>query len=76
MLCWLGGVVRCWICADDGFQFSYFGKQEGDFSVVLKSLSARKTVKGDEQRKAVGRLQGSMTDAAIQQSVKGRGTGF
>ena len=55
---------------------SYFGKQEGDFSVVLRSMSARKTVAGDEQRKAVGGLQGSITDAAIQQSVKGRETGW
>ena len=44
---------------------SYFGKQEGDFSVVLRSISARKTEAGDEQRKAtgaVGRVQGSVPE--------------
>lgn len=55
---------------------SYFGKQEGDFSLVLKSICARKTVAGDERRKAtnaVGVLQVSTpkdTDAVIQPSEK------
>ena len=43
---------------------------------MLKSISARKTVAGDEQRKAVGRLQVSMPDKAIQQSIKEGKTGW
>lgn len=61
---------------------SYFGKQEGDFSVVLNSISARKTVAGDDQRNAtnaVGRLQESTSkdrDAVIQPSEKEPRTGW
>lgn len=42
---------------------SYFGKQEGDFSVVLRSICARKMAAGGEKGNvgsAVGRWQGSL----------------
>ena len=46
---------------------SYFGKQEGDFSVVLRSICARKTPAKEEKTlytKALGRLQESIPQNA------------
>ncbi len=37
------------------YRDSYFGKQDGDFSQDLQSISARKYVAGDKQRTMSGR---------------------
>ncbi|KAM0794600.1 complex I intermediate-associated protein 30-domain-containing protein [Usnea florida] len=62
---------------------SYFGKQEGEFSLVLRSICARKKTKeedeGSKAVKAVGRLSGSIpknTDSAGQRARKSRGAGW
>ena len=61
---------------------SYFGKQEGDFSVVLRSICARKTPAKEEETlytKAVGRLQGSIpqnADTTNEQPGMERRTGW
>ncbi|KAF6221096.1 hypothetical protein HO133_002777 [Letharia lupina] len=65
---------------------SYFGKQEGDFGVVLRAICARKTNAGEEggaeernAMDAVGRSQGSgpeNTDTADHRPGKERGIGW
>ena len=58
---------------------SYFGKQEGDFSVVLRSISARKTTDRDEERKAkeaVGTLRGPVPERIGTVIRRERGTGW
>lgn len=65
---------------------SYFGKQEGDFGVVLRAIRARKTNAGEEggaeernAMDAVGRSQGSgpeNTDTADHRPGKERGIGW
>ena len=62
---------------------SYFGKQEGYFSLVLRSICARKKTKEEDEGrkvvKAVGSLSGSIpesTDSGDQRPGKSRGAGW
>ena len=62
---------------------SYFGKQEGDFRLVLRSICARKKTKEEEEGrkvvKGVGSLSGSIlesTDLANQRPGTSRGAGW